>query len=301
MITFSDSETSTDGMSIISVPSSEEFEIILMPFPSTSTRASRNVDSLEASMASLGLGAHGPEEGGSAGSVPAASGPSSVRTVATTIGASLRSGGDGNHGDDEATWSVQTHRTRVTTLPSHTASILSASDARESIDSFLTDPEFTSDKANKLRLWQALCIEAIKLEESDDTLSDSLSFDSSSEYLTNTTVSDEDSDCTPTGSRSATPTQTLPQLPTSLTAAVRLLSTRGHVNILQYLEVRNDPTRHTEDVVGKYADLVYPSASALQRDMRRDRKYAKIDDVKREWLQPLLKDFGFRRRRESRV
>ncbi|BEJ13287.1 hypothetical protein CspHIS471_0304610 [Cutaneotrichosporon sp. HIS471] len=304
MITFSDSETSTDGMSIISVPSSEEFEIILMPFASTSTSASRNVNALEASMASLGLGADGPEEGRSAATIPAAAaGSSSIPAVASTIGTSLRSGGDGNLGDDEATWSVQTHRPSVTTLPSHTASILSASDARESIDSFLTDPEFTSDKANKLRLWQALCIELglVELEESDDSLSDPLSFGSSGEYLTNTTVSDEDSDCTPTGSRSATPTQTLPQLPRSLTAADRLLSTRGHVNILEYLEVRNDPTRHTEDVVGKYADLVYPSASSLQRDMRRDRKYAKIDDVKREWLQPLLKDFGFRRRRESRV
>jgi hypothetical protein len=51
--------------------------------------------------------------------------------------------------------------------------------------------------------------------------------------------------------------------------------------------------------VGKYADLVYPSGAALLRDMKRGRKFAKIDDVKREWLHPLLKDFGYRRRREG--
>lgn len=49
--------------------------------------------------------------------------------------------------------------------------------------------------------------------------------------------------------------------------------------------------------MGKYADLVYPSATSLMRSMRREFAFVPLDDAKREWLQPLLKDFGFRRRR----
>lgn len=104
---------------------------------------------------------------------------------------------------------------------------------------------------------------------------------------------------TPTPSRSATPTQTLPSLPTTLKGASTLLHARAHVNISEYLAARADPARAQDDVVGKYADLLYPSASSLLRDLRTQHRFVKPTDAKREWLQPLLKDFGFRRRREA--
>ncbi|GMK56316.1 hypothetical protein CspeluHIS016_0301560 [Cutaneotrichosporon spelunceum] len=299
MITYSDSETSTDAVSVISLPPSEDFEIILMPVASPSAGTASGCDSLAESIALLGLDPNRPEESRVDATLPRAQGPSATKASASAVWSPRCRGSDGSSSESQVASSPPAHRPSV--KATHTPSILSASDARESVDSFLTDPEFTSDKSNKLRLWQALCIELglVELEESDDSWLKSLSLRKDSEALVKVTLSDEDSGCTPTASRSATPTPAIASLPTSLTAANRLLSTRGHVNILEYLEARGDPNRHTEDVVGKYADLVYPSASSLQRNMRRQRKYAKIDNVKREWLQPLLKDFGFRRRRQS--
>lgn len=48
---------------------------------------------------------------------------------------------------------------------------------------------------------------------------------------------------------------------------------------------------------GEYADLLEPSASALRKLLRESRQFAKLSDVKAEWLNPLLKDFGFARSR----
>lgn len=48
---------------------------------------------------------------------------------------------------------------------------------------------------------------------------------------------------------------------------------------------------------GEYAHLLEPSASALRKLLRQSHQFAKLDDVKAEWLNPLLKDFGFARSR----
>ncbi|CAK9783460.1 hypothetical protein CC85DRAFT_282202 [Cutaneotrichosporon oleaginosum] len=337
MRTYSDSERSNGGASPASLADSEDFEFILMPALSASSGVlsvgrseptvssgilsissvspvssgilsvnsstapvSSGVLSLESSLAALALSESG--EGGLHSFSRRA--PSSIVANASSLGgASSRAtshyeddDSDSDRFDDD---SARTRRRSHTTVPTHGQSIVSASDARESIDSFLNDPEFTSDVSNKLRLYQALCIE-LGLVELEDTETPARSSSSRKSQVTRGSYSDSDDDVTPTASRSTTPMPALPPLPTSIKAADRLLRARGHVNIIEYLEARNDRTRRHEDSVGKYADLVYSSASALQRALRREGKYARLGDVKREWLQPLLKDFGFRRRRESR-
>lgn len=136
-------------------------------------------------------------------------------------------------------------------------------------------------------------------DEDEDEEEDEYGDDEEEEDDDNTpTTSRSATPTPPTTSRSATPTQTLPPLPTTLTQASRLLHARAHVNIGEYLAARADPARQQADVVGKYADLVYVSSNSLMRQMRKEYSFVPLNDVKREWLQPLLKDFGFKRRRE---
>lgn len=104
-------------------------------------------------------------------------------------------------------------------------------------------------------------------------------------------------------SRSVTPTQARPPLPQTLTKARQLLKERGHVNIVEYLDARNDPARranHEGEAAGKYADLVHPSAGAMRRHTVREKKFMPVIAVKMEWLEPLLRDFGYRRGRRAR-
>jgi hypothetical protein len=77
-----------------------------------------------------------------------------------------------------------------------------------------------------------------------------------------------------------------------------LLKGHAHVNIVEYINARKDPARLAHNgAAGRFADLVYPSANAMLRAMRKGRKFYPLDETKKEWLEPLLKDFGIRRRR----
>lgn len=142
-----------------------------------------------------------------------------------------------------------------------------------------------SDKANKLRLWQALCIEVcgrvcvqadrqlglVDLDEEPMALPD-----------------------LPSSAPIAPPAPRTP-LPTSLTQARLLLKKSGHVNLVDYIAARSDPARaEIADRAGKYSDLVHPSASAMIRDAKKHHRILKLGTAKSEWLEPLLKDFGYR-------
>lgn len=48
---------------------------------------------------------------------------------------------------------------------------------------------------------------------------------------------------------------------------------------------------------GEYAYLLEPDFRTLRRRLVNQHQFVNLDDVKAEWLNPLLKDFGFHRRR----
>jgi hypothetical protein len=129
---------------------------------------------------------------------------------------------------------------------------------------------------------------------------------------------DDDDDRTPTSSRASTPRPRLPPLPTSLTQARLILKTSGHVNLADYLDARESlrdakadavkakhvlsgqqPLREDVDVEPKLdlASLVYPSASSMIRYTIKEKRYVTLGEVKEAWLEPLLRDFGFKRSR----
>ncbi|EKD05530.1 hypothetical protein A1Q2_00291 [Trichosporon asahii var. asahii CBS 8904] len=175
-----------------------------------------------------------------------------------------------------------------------TSSTMSSQDAASAI--YADTDSFTSQQENKLRLWQALCIEFGLVEAGDlaDLPSQRTHRSSApsppSQRPPPSTFSDSDESTTP--SRSVTPTQANP-FPTSLTQAKNLLST-AHVNLSTYMALRKS---NPNPEPGEYADLLEPSASALRKLLRESRQFAKLSDVKAEWLNPLLKDFGFARSR----
>lgn len=95
----------------------------------------------------------------------------------------------------------------------------------------------------------------------------------------------------PSSSRASTPRPALPPLPQSLKQAQAILKARGHVNLADYFEMR---------IAGgdvDYSGLLYSSASVMVRETRRTGKFVDLGKVKSEWLQPLLRDFGFKRGR----
>ncbi|WRT65516.1 uncharacterized protein IL334_002461 [Kwoniella shivajii] len=163
-------------------------------------------------------------------------------------------------------------------------SMMSAEDAASSIDSFLSDPRnFMTIKANKLRLWQSLCIELGLVNLAGDELPD-----------LPTVV------CAPTPPRprETTPEPAQPfvpkkhQLPETLTQARRILKDHAHVNLVDYLEARKFcPPAY----VGAYQGLLYPSTSAMKKYTRHRGKFAEKELVRAEWLEPLMKDFGVRK------
>jgi hypothetical protein len=70
---------------------------------------------------------------------------------------------------------------------------------------------------------------------------------------------------------------------------MRILKTQAHVNLADYFDARsgdavpNDISGQTDSRWNDYSSLVFPSTAAMQRYTM--------------WLQPLLKDFGFKRSR----
>ncbi|WVW79951.1 hypothetical protein I302_101924 [Kwoniella bestiolae CBS 10118] len=175
----------------------------------------------------------------------------------------------------------------IGTPPGHKyigGSVMSAEDAASSIDSFLSDPRnFMTIKANKLRLWQSLCIELGLVTLRGDELPD-----------LPTTI------CVPSPPRprETTPEPALPfvpkkhPLPETLTQARKLLKDHAHVNLVDYLEARKYcPPAY----VGAYQGLLYPSTSAMKRYTRGLGKFAEKNVVRGEWLEPLMKDFGVRK------
>lgn len=88
-------------------------------------------------------------------------------------------------------------------------------------------------------------------------------------------------------------------MPQSLTKCEALLKARGHVNIHDYFRERDTDRKERPDAVagcGAYEHLVYPSTKAMTKYTRKQRKFAPLKQVKAEALQPLLRDFGFKRR-----
>ncbi|WVQ79044.1 hypothetical protein IAT38_001136 [Cryptococcus sp. DSM 104549] len=181
------------------------------------------------------------------------------------------------------------------------ASVMSAEDAASSIDSFLSDPRnFMTINANKLRLWQSLCVEFGLVNMEGEDLPD---------LPVVAPTPPRHRDITPTGSPSTSPLSTptgSPQprakpptypFPTSLTQANKILKSHAHVNLADYLEARKISAPH---YVGAYQGLLHPTTGHLRRYTKREKKFAKKDGVKEEWLQPLMRDmFVSKGRRES--
>ncbi|WWC87685.1 uncharacterized protein L201_002577 [Kwoniella dendrophila CBS 6074] len=178
-----------------------------------------------------------------------------------------------------------------------TGGIRNAQDAASSIDSFLSDPRnFMTIKANKLRLWQSLCIELGLVTLAGDELPDlptivcvptpprpTPSFGNQENENEN-----EDEILTPLGPY-------IPKkhaLPETLTQARKILKDYAHVNLSDYLEARKFcPPAY----VGAYQGLLYPSTSAMKRYTRFKGKFVEKELIRSEWLEPLMKDFGVRK------
>ncbi|WWC60109.1 uncharacterized protein I303_102673 [Kwoniella dejecticola CBS 10117] len=188
--------------------------------------------------------------------------------------------------EDEVDGELSPMESELGTPPSkrYGGSVMSAEDAASSIDSFLSDPRnFMTIKANKLRLWQSLCIELGLVTLAGDELPD-----------LPTIV------CVPTPPR---PRETTPEpigpfvpkkhpLPETLTQARKLLKDHAHVNLVDYLEARKFcPPAY----VGAYQGLLYPSTSAMKRYTRHQGKFAEKLVIRAEWLEPLMKDFGVKK------
>lgn len=155
------------------------------------------------------------------------------------------------------------------------------------LSSFLENPkEFTGDKANKLRLWQALCIEVCptsELREADAKLglvepANDLDLPDVPSLFRPVSPTDTDK----------TPTQPTFDLPRSLTQARKLLKEHAHVNLKDYLEERARGTK-------KFDHLRFESARALMKYTRDNGRWCKLSRAKGEWLEPLLKDFRGKR------
>ncbi|WVQ94724.1 hypothetical protein IAU59_001804 [Kwoniella sp. CBS 9459] len=201
-------------------------------------------------------------------------------------------------------------------------SIMSVEDAVSSIDSFLSDPRnFMTIKANKLRLWQSLCIELGLVHLAGDELPDLPTVvcvptpPRPRDTTHSSTINDDyDEDTDLTGEDRYQPesepgmdaeaeaeAETKPYrpylpkkspLPQTLTQARKLLKENAHVNLVDYLEARKYcPPAY----VGAYQGLLYPSMSAMKKYTRTGGKFALKDMVRAEWLEPLMKDFGIKK------
>ncbi|WVR03986.1 hypothetical protein IAU60_000985 [Kwoniella sp. DSM 27419] len=171
-------------------------------------------------------------------------------------------------------------------IRSSSGSVMCVEDAVSSIDSFLSDPRnFMTIKANKLRLWQSLCIELGLVY---------LPTDESSDFPSVVCVP------TPPRPRETTPEPAQPYIPTkhplpqTLTQARKILRNDAHINLADYLEARRFcPPAY----VGAFQGLLYPSRSAMRKYTRDRGRFAEKDLLKAEWLEPLMRDFGMKNRR----
>ncbi|ORX36336.1 hypothetical protein BD324DRAFT_609010 [Kockovaella imperatae] len=168
--------------------------------------------------------------------------------------------------------------TPVKRNPRVLSSVMSTDDAKSSIDSFLSgDPVFMADKANKLRFWQALCVELGLVEVPTD--------------LPDLPVIPPSETSTFPEPKHIVPTF---DLPSSLNQARTILKGNAHVNLADYLETR-------KTAAPPYKHLLYPSERSMKRYTSKQKRFVPLPSVKEEWLEPLLKDFGFKHRRELSV
>lgn len=165
---------------------------------------------------------------------------------------------------------------------------------------FFGDHErFTSDKDNKLRFWQSLCIE-VSLHTSSSNPERSMEADRQFGLVKleepGLSVIKEESDDDGENDSSVD----LPALPTSLNKVKQLLKEEAHVNLKDYMDARTRTRTRAHssgprvDRQGNLSHLVFPSAKAMIKYTRKHRKFAKINVVKSEWLNPLLRTFNRR-------
>ncbi|WVQ73733.1 hypothetical protein IAR50_003313 [Cryptococcus sp. DSM 104548] len=165
-------------------------------------------------------------------------------------------------------------------------SVLSASDASSSINSFLTDPRnFMMLKENKLRLWQSLCIE-FGLVDLEEDLPD-LPVRNTPQRPAQRPRADTVSSTSSTNTSSTATALPIYPLPRTLNQARRILKEHAHVNLVDYFEARKVGA---PAFVGAYKDLLWPTPSALRRYTHGQGKFAVKDAVKDEWLNPLMRD-----------
>ncbi|OCF34692.1 hypothetical protein I316_03735 [Kwoniella heveanensis BCC8398] len=201
-------------------------------------------------------------------------------------------------------------------------SVMSVEDAVSSIDSFLSDPRnFMTIKANKLRLWQSLCIELGLVHLAGDELPDlptvvcvptpprarerergtngdhDFENEMGIEWRIESDQEQEQDQADAHDKDHHTQRPYMPKkspLPQTLTQARKLLKEQAHVNLVDYLEARKYcPPAY----VGAYQGLLYPSMSAMKKYTRNGGKFALRDLVRAEWLEPLMKDFGIKKGR----
>jgi hypothetical protein len=79
-------------------------------------------------------------------------------------------------------------------------------------------------------------------------------------------------------------------LPHSLTHAATLLKEHAHVNLRDYFEAHRKGG-------SDYSGLLFPTRKALIAYTKETGKYVDKESAKKEWLQPLLKDFSARGKR----
>ena len=156
----------------------------------------------------------------------------------------------------------------------------------------MTDSDnFMLFKANKLRLWQALCIEVTTthITGPSEALTSQLGL-VALRHSDPASVSD-----TATSAESTAPDEPasrLPPVPQTLNQARNILKTHAHINLVDYLEERRV---YPAGGAGSYRHLVYASAAEMMKSARKDKKLALMGEVKREWLEPLLRDFGIKK------
>ncbi|KAI9632373.1 uncharacterized protein MKK02DRAFT_40677 [Dioszegia hungarica] len=176
-------------------------------------------------------------------------------------------------------------------------SITSADDARSSIDGFLLNPSHQMSKEETLRFWQSLCYE-LGLAHIDEE--PSLPDLPTSSAGTSSSIDDTST----SSSRSSTPTQIARPMPQTLYTARALLKSEGHVNIADYFDARQADAEASGSSLaegsGRYAHLVQPSVSSMRKYTKSSGRFVNLSVVKAEVMQPLLRDFGFKRGREAR-
>ncbi|WWC68813.1 uncharacterized protein I206_102748 [Kwoniella pini CBS 10737] len=176
--------------------------------------------------------------------------------------------------------------------------IMNAQDAASSIDSFLSDPRnFMTIKANKLRLWQSLCIELglvvlVDDEEQPNSLN-TIYVPTPPKLRENENLSKSESESEFELNKKKQFIPKKHKLPETLTQARKLLKDFAHVNLVDYLQARNlNPPNY---IKGAYQGLLYPTKSSMKKYTRNQNKFVEKLIIRSEWLEPLMKDFGVKK------